>query len=106
MDESEPHQPYVEAQLRKMVTECKFLEFCLLNLARGREYVLEHLTIADFVFYEQCFYICGFFQQYIPPTSAYAFFPLFMKRFEKLPFFNLHRHQIEQRSLFHQFNRS
>ena len=41
----------MEGQVKKMVTECKFIEFCLLNLARGKEYVLEQLTIVDFVFY-------------------------------------------------------
>lgn len=89
--ETEEKQAFVEAQLRRMITECKFLEFCLLNLARGREYVLEELTIVDFIFYEQCFYICGFFQEFINPTGAYGLFTVFMKRFEKLPFFEKHR---------------
>jgi hypothetical protein len=56
---------------------------------------MEELTLVDFIFYEQSFYICGFFQDLINPTGAYGLFAVFMRRFEKLPFFQQHQSQIE-----------
>jgi hypothetical protein len=66
--------------------------------------VLETLTLVDFIFYEQCFYLCGFFQQYFSPTGIHRLFAEFKHRFEQLPFFERHRKQIEERCLFHEFN--
>jgi hypothetical protein len=71
----------VHGNLRKLTSECRFMEFCLRALARGKEWVLEELTIVDFLFYELCFYICGFLEPYIEPTSPYALLPAYMRTF-------------------------
>ncbi len=93
----------VHSHLRRLTSECKFMEFCMKQLARGKEWVLEELSVVDFLFYEICFYICGFLEKLIDPSSPYALLPAYMHRFELLPFYGRHRQDIEQRPLFHQF---
>jgi hypothetical protein len=99
-----PAQPaLVHAHLRRLTSECRFMEFCLRQLARGKEWVLEELSLVDFLLYEICFYICGFLEGLIDPSSPYALLPAYMRRFELLPFYDHHRPAIEHRPLFHQF---
>lgn len=102
--ETPEKEEYIEFTFKKMLAECKFLEFCLKSLARGKKYIFDSLTLVDFIFYEQCFYICGFFQPYISTTSIFKFFNEFKTKFEQLPFFERHRKQIEERCLFHEYD--
>lgn len=78
---------YVEGQLKRMASDCRFIEYCIKVIARGKEYVQESLTLVDFLFYEQCFYLAGFLAEHIPKTSPFRLIMEFKDRFEKLPFF-------------------
>lgn len=70
-----------------MASDCRFIEYCIKVIARGKEYVQESLTLVDFLFYEQCFYLAGFLAEHIPKTSPFRLIMEFKDRFEKLPFF-------------------
>lgn len=86
-----------------MVVENKFIEFCLKNLARGKRFCVDTLTLVDFIFYEQTFYVCGFLGQYIKMNTIFKFFVEFKENFEKLPFFEKNKQKIEGKALFHEF---
>jgi hypothetical protein len=94
---------HLEQSLKKLLAECKFVEFCLRNLGRGRQWVLETLTIVDFVFFETCFYICGFFGEFVSSHGFFRLFAEFKDRFEQLDFHQQNRMQIEQKYLFFEF---
>lgn len=65
-----------------MSGECKFMEYCLRSLARGKNYIMDSFTIVDLVFYEKCFYICGFFDDFINKTGIFKFFSEFKNKIE------------------------
>lgn len=85
--EEQEKENYVEGQLRRMANECRFIDYCIKAIAKGKEYVQESLTLVDFLFYEQCFYLAGFFAQHIPKISPFRIIMEFKDRFEKLVFF-------------------
>lgn len=41
----------IEAVLRKLLTDYKFIDFCLKSIIKSKKYILDQLTLADFVFY-------------------------------------------------------
>ena len=73
-------------------------------MAKSKKFVLETLTLLDFVFYETCFYICGFYQEFIVNHLYYKHFLTFKKYFEKLDFFAKNKNRIEEKYLFLEFN--
>ena len=91
----------MEGQLRRMASDCRFIDYCLKVIAKGKEYIQESLTLADFLFYEQCFYLAGFFGTHIPKASPFRLIMEFKDRFESLPFFEKNRAKIEEKCLFH-----
>jgi len=76
----------------------------LRKLAKGSIFLLEDLSIVDFLFYETCFYVSGFFGKYISNNTLYRFFKDFRVRFESLPFFSKNKKRIEKVALFMAFN--
>lgn len=79
------------------------MDYCLKKLAKGSAFIVEEISIVDFLFYEICFYITGFFGNYIGNNLIYKFFKDFKARFESLPFFEKNRAQIEDVALFMAF---
>lgn len=61
----------MEGMLRRMANDCRFIEYCLKVIAKGKEYVQESITLVDFLFYEKCFYLAGFFAQHIIKNSPF-----------------------------------
>lgn len=84
-----------------MANDCRFIDYCLKVLAKGKEYIQESITLVDFLFYEQCFYLAGFFAPHINKTSPFKLIIEFKDRFEKLPFFERNKARIEEKCLFH-----
>lgn len=67
-----------------MLTDFRFIDFCLKSVIKSKKYILDHLTLADFVFYEICYYICGFYGEFIANHPLYKYLLEFKKTFEKL----------------------
>lgn len=51
----------IKEMLLGMVSDSKFLFYCLKNYKKNKKWVFDVLTIVDFFFYEVCFYIKNFF---------------------------------------------
>lgn len=56
---------FIQESLKKLIADSKFLNFCTKKIKITKNWVLDELTIVDFYFYETCFYICGFFANYL-----------------------------------------
>jgi len=65
---------------------------------------MEGVTIIDFIFYEQCFYINGFFGNYIGKDSEFKWYLTFKASFEGMPFFKKNHYKIREKYLFHAFS--
>lgn len=48
-------------------------ESCSILYSETGGYLFEHLTIADFLFYENCFYLCNFFGDICKRTKQIYF---------------------------------
>lgn len=47
---------------RKIIEESKFIEVCYKKILKTKKFVFDYLTIIDFLFYEICYYIEGFYK--------------------------------------------
>jgi len=41
----------VKDRLRKLIGDCKFLDFCLKNTSMNKSFVCDNLTLIDFLYY-------------------------------------------------------
>lgn len=62
------------------------------------------MTVIDFVFYEICFYIDGFYKELIEKNSEYYGLIRFKNVFEKHEFFVKNKQKIQKNLLFFEFN--
>lgn len=104
LPEAEDKIGEVDAWARKLSKECSFMEYCLRHLHKPQNTILEDLTIIDFIFYEQCFYINGFFGAYIGKESEFSSYIIFKNNFEGMQFFKKNQMKIKEKYLFHAFS--
>lgn len=58
-----------EKIFKKIVEENRFIEVCLKKFAKNKKYIFEYPTVIDFLFYEICFYIEGFYKELVQKDS-------------------------------------
>jgi hypothetical protein len=71
---------------------------------KTKKFVLDTITLVDFIFYEICFYLCGFYEEYIKNHPYFKHVYEFKKNFEKLDFYIKNKDKIEQKFVFLEFN--
>ena len=106
MGEAQDKVAFIDQFLRRLSKECSFMEYCLKAVVKPQKTVLDALSIVDFVFYELCFYLNGFFGYYIPKEGEFRPYIEAKVAMEQLPFYKKNVNQILGKYLFHAFSSS
>ena len=92
-----------EKILKKIIEESKFIEVCYKRILKTKKYNFDYLTIIDFLFYEICYYIEGFYKDILPKESEFYGFIKFKTLFEKQDFYVKNKERLSQNQLFFEF---
>ena len=80
------------------------MDYCLRKINISKGFVGSNLSVIDFLFYEVCFYLHGFFYEILKRHVYFKNFFEFKKYFEKLPFFKKNLHKFEEKYVFFEFD--
>lgn len=66
----------------------------------NKGFVCDTLSLVDFLYYETCFYLHGFFYEEIRKHKYFKNILDFKRNFEKLPFFKKNLSKFEEKYVF------
>jgi hypothetical protein len=92
-----------EKTLKKIIEENRFIDVCLKRFSKTKKCLFEYLTVIDFLFYEICFYVEGFYKDLIPKESEFYAFIKYKNLFEKQEFFLKNKNRLAENQLFFEF---
>lgn len=69
VNKEEDQQSKVDTFLLKLLSDCKFVDFCVKAISKTKTFIFDKLSLVDFIFFELTFYLLGFFRPFLTEMS-------------------------------------